>query len=149
MNRAPTRMPGAVAAGLALAVVLDTAAQVAWKLAVPVDPRRSLIGAVAATAASPWFYLTLAALVAQLVNWIRVLARADLSFAQPITALGYVTVLAVSGLALGERVPPAKVAGVALILVGVACISRTPFRTQAGGGPERGAAGAAPSRCAS
>ncbi len=149
MHPATTRMPGAVAAGLALAVILDTAAQVAWKLAVPVDPGRSLAGAVAAAVTSPWFGLALAALAAQLVNWLRVLARADLSFAQPFTALGYVTVLAVSGLALGERVPPARVAGVALILIGVACVSRTPVRTPAAGGPERGAAGAAPSRCAS
>ena len=38
------------------------------------------------------------ALVAQLANWLWVLAQADLSFAQPITALSYITVLAFSPL---------------------------------------------------
>ncbi len=143
MNRDPNRIPGAVVTGVALAVVLDTVAQVAWKLVVTAAPRGSLSAAAAGVAASPWFALAMAALAAQFVNWVRVLARADLSFAQPFTALAYVTVLAASGLALGEPLPPARIVGIALILVGVFCISRTPVRTLPAGGVGRGVAAAA------
>jgi drug/metabolite transporter (DMT)-like permease len=66
---------------------------------------------------------------AQLFNWIRVLARSDLSFAQPFTALSYISVLAISHHSLHENLSVSKMAGVVLILVGVFFISRTPFRT--------------------
>jgi drug/metabolite transporter (DMT)-like permease len=66
---------------------------------------------------------------AQLFNWMRVLARADLSFAQPFTAISYITVLAISCHSLNESLSVSKMFGVALILVGVFFISRTPFRT--------------------
>ena len=67
---------------------------------------------------------------------MRVLARADLSFAQPFTALGYITVLAISAHSLHEQISAPKVLGVALILLGVFFISRTPFRTTGVPGPE-------------
>ena len=73
---------------------------------------------------------------AQLFNWVRVLARADLSFAQPFTALSYISVLAISAHSLHENISTAKVLGVALILLGVFFISRTPFRTTGAHGPE-------------
>jgi drug/metabolite transporter (DMT)-like permease len=60
---------------------------------------------------------------------MRVLARADLSFAQPITALSYITVLVLSRLALHEKVSLPKILGTALILLGVFLISQTPYRT--------------------
>ncbi len=130
MKGGPINLPRAVMAGLAAAVVLDTTAQVAWKLAVSAVPRRASLAAAAAQgASSPSFFAAMAALGAQLYNWIRVLARADLSFAQPITALGYVTVLAISGRWLHEPMPAPKLIGVGLILAGVFCISRTPLRT--------------------
>src|SRR5581483_10521451 len=111
-----------VVLGLALAVVLDTFVQLAWKTAAQAapaaDPVRGLL-------ASPWFWAAMAGFAAQLANWLGVLARADLSFAQPITALSYVTVLALSRLWLHEPVGPARAAGVGLILLGVLFVSRT------------------------
>jgi drug/metabolite transporter (DMT)-like permease len=79
--------------------------------------------------ANPLFYAAMLAFGAQLFNWLRVLARADLSFAQPFTAISYITVLAISCHSLQESLSVSKIFGVALILVGVFCISRTPFRT--------------------
>ena len=78
-----------------------------------------------------YFYIAMLAFGAQLVNWIRVLARADLSFAQPFTALGYVTVLAVSRHSLQEEISAMKILGVMLIFLGVFFISRTPHQTGA------------------
>ena len=69
------------------------------------------------------------AFAAQLLNWMRVLSRADLSFAQPFTALSTITVLAVSVLSLHERLSLFKIIVIGLVLLGVYFISRTPHRT--------------------
>ena len=57
------------------------------------------------------------------------------SFAQPITALSYVTVLAISARFLHEDLPPSRLAGVGLILAGVWLVSRTPAETAEGAAP--------------
>ncbi|HTZ21063.1 MAG TPA: EamA family transporter [Opitutaceae bacterium] len=130
MNRIPTKLPGAVVVGLVLAIVLDTFIQIAWKLSVahvPVDA--SVVATARGALSSPFFYAAMVAFGAQLFNWMRVLARADLSFAQPFTALSYISVLAISCHSLHEDLSVSKMFGVALILVGVFFISRTPFHT--------------------
>jgi drug/metabolite transporter (DMT)-like permease len=128
----PPHIPRSVVVGLALAIVLDTVIQIAWKLGVSGGAPEAGTGAILRGAlGNPWFYLAMLAFAAQLVNWLRVLARADLSFAQPFTALSYVTVLTLSSHSLHESLSPAKLAGVALIIVGVGCISRTPSTTSA------------------
>ena len=130
MNRIPTKLPGAVVVGLVLAIVLDTFIQIAWKLSVahvPIDA--SVVATARGALSSPFFYAAMVAFGAQLFNWLRVLARADLSFAQPFTALSYISVLAISCHSLHEDLSVSKMFGVALILVGVFFISRTPFHT--------------------
>lgn len=72
--------------------------------------------------------------VAQLWNWLRVLQIADLSYAQPITALSYITVLGLSALWFGEHIDALKVVGIVLILAGVWFISRGPHHSNAGHG---------------
>lgn len=138
MNAAPTKLPGAVIVGLVLAVVLDTFVQITWKMSVADLPANAPFAAVVAGAmATPLFYLAMLAFGAQLFNWMRVLARADLSFAQPFTALSYILVLAISGHSLHEHISATRIAGVVLILGGVFLISRTPYLTA----PTSGASG--------
>lgn len=130
MKRTPPKLPGAVVVGLILAIVLDTFIQITWKLAVsPIPVDASVVATTRAALSSPLFYAAMLAFGAQLFNWMRVLARADLSFAQPFTAISYITVLAISCHSLHESLTGSKMFGVALILVGVFFISRTPFRT--------------------
>jgi uncharacterized membrane protein len=137
MKRVQMKLPGAVVCGLVLAIVLDTIIQITWKLAVSGVPENaSVADTVRATLSSPLFYAAMLAFGAQLFNWMRVLARADLSFAQPFTALSYITVLAISTRSLHESLSTSKMFGVALILLGVFFISRTPFRTAGIPGPE-------------
>jgi len=69
------------------------------------------------------------AFIAQLVNWTRVLAQADLSFAQPFTALSIISVLAVSSYTLREKITPLEILGIAMILLGIYFISQTPHDT--------------------
>jgi len=130
MKSHQSKIPRSVIVGLVLAIVLDTVIQIAWKLGVSALPAGSSAGATALSALSnPCFYLAMLALGAQLYNWTRVLARADLSFAQPFTALSYLTVLALSGRFLHESISGPKAIGVGLILLGVFFISRTPSST--------------------
>ena len=127
------RLPGKIIAALVLAIVLDTVTHIVWKLAVAGLPDDATVAAVARAAlTSPFFYVALFAFGAQFVNWMRVLAHADLSYAQPLTALGYVAVLLVSAVLLHERISAGRILGVALILAGVYFISRTPHRTSGG-----------------
>lgn len=123
-------IPFPVILGLLATVVLDTVIQLTWKRAVSETPEATepfliLAGALA----SPYFYLSMAVFVGQMFNWLIVLRHADLSFAQPFTALSYISVLVLSVQFLGETVTATRVLGVGLILVGVLLVSRTPCRT--------------------
>lgn len=130
MKGGPTKLPGAVMVGLVLAIVLDAFTHLAWKLAVLGVPGDATVVAITRGAlSSPYFYAAMLGFGAQFYNWMRVLKHADLSFAQPLTALGYVAVLAISAHSLHEKISAFKVLGIGLILAGVFFISQTPFRT--------------------
>jgi len=131
---ARTKVPPRVIVGLVATVVLDTVIQLTWKMAVshlPEDagPYAILTGALS----RPVFYVAMGVFAVQMINWLTVLKHADLSYAQPFTALSYISVLALSAHSLHETVSPTKILGVGLILIGVFFISRTPFRTPPAG----------------
>ena len=111
---------------LALAVVLDTAVHIVWKLAVTELPASSSIpGFVAAASRQPLFLIVAALFVWQLVNWLRVLEGSDLSYSQPITSLSFISVFVLSALYLDESVSALKVLGIAFVIAGVCFIGRT------------------------
>ena len=133
MKLGRTNVPASVVVGLVVAIILDTVVQIAWKRGVSGLPPGSSVSATARGAlANRYFYVAMLAFSAQLVNWLRVLARADLSFAQPFTALSYITVLTLSSRFLHENLSPSKVVGVGIILLGVYFISRTSSLTTGG-----------------
>src|SRR5258706_7458142 len=77
--------------GLLLAVALDVVAQLCWKAAAGSSPASAgVLAALGAAAVHPLGLALPVIFAAQFFNWIRVLSRADLSFAQPIMALSYV-----------------------------------------------------------
>jgi len=121
-----TKVSVRLAVGLAIAILLDTVQQLAWKMGMVAIPED----------ASPWetiraaFHEPLLALVAllmvvRLINWLKVLELADLSYAQPITTLSYVTVTVLSAVYLKETMTPLQITGIAIVLAGVWCISQT------------------------
>ena len=130
-----------LAVGLSLAIVLDTAIQTLWKRASATLPQVDLtgmraVGAVAQSAfGNPLFYLVALLMAAQMLNWLKTLDHADVSFALPITALSYVSVAAVSALWLSETLTLGRVVGMALILAGVFLVSRTDPKTGPGSSP--------------
>src|SRR5581483_137893 len=126
-------LPAWLTARLALAIALDSAVQLLWKLAALQLPGSLSPSALAAAALHQPLFLLLGALfVWQLANWLRVLEASDLSYSQPITSLSFVSVFALSVLFLGERVDAAKIFGIAFVFAGVWLIGRTPHDRRAG-----------------
>ena len=122
--------PAALVLRLALAIALDTAVQVLWKLGAEQLPGTASVSAAAEAALHQPVFLLVAALFCwQLVNWLHVLEISDLSYSQPITSLSFVSVFAVSVAWLGESVDAQKVAGIALVFAGVWFISRSGHST--------------------
>ncbi len=131
-------VPPGVWVGLSLAVVLDVPVQLMWKalmvkFAAPGrGPRGTDLLHVArwfVGQARTWGLLGL--FLAQFLNWIWVLGNADLTFAQPFTALSYVAVAAGAVLYMGEHLSPARVVGIGTILAGVLLVGSTDHRTTA------------------
>ncbi len=123
---AASTLPPGLVFRLALAVILDTAVHIVWKLAVLQLPDPgSLSAAIDAASREPLFLLVAALFVWQLINWLRVLESCDLSYSQPITALSLILVLALSALYLGESVDALKLLGIGFVFAGVWFISRT------------------------
>ena len=121
-----SRIPLKLVLGLTLAITLDTAVQLLWKIAVgglPVD--QTLAATALAGLHQPIFLVVGGLLAGQMVNWLTVLDHADLSYAQPFTALSYVSVLLLSATMLGEELGRLQLLGIGFILAGVWCISRT------------------------
>jgi drug/metabolite transporter (DMT)-like permease len=120
-----------VVAILALAIALDTLSQLLWKLAATRLPEslspESLLHAIAH---DPLPLLVIGVFIIQLVNWLLVLERVDLSYAQPFTALSYVSVCLLSAWLFGERMDLHKGLGVSLVLAGVALVSASPARRE-------------------
>jgi drug/metabolite transporter (DMT)-like permease len=116
--------------GLVLAIALDTSAQLCWKAATfhaSVSP--SMWQTLAITFRQPLFLITVFLIIVMFFNWMTVLSNADLSYAQPITALSYVTVSVAAVALFGENIPPQRTIGIIMILFGVWFISGTSHRT--------------------
>src|SRR5258707_5920801 len=79
--------------GLALAILFDTIQQLVWKEGmggIPDDA--SPWETINAALHEPLLGLVAILMLLRLINWLKVLELADLSYAQPITSLSYVTV---------------------------------------------------------
>jgi drug/metabolite transporter (DMT)-like permease len=130
------RTPLKVWIGLALAVALDVPVQLLWK---------ALMLKYGDAAHGPrlidlfhqfrWFahqsrtWVLLGFFLCQFVNWMWVLGNADLSYAQPFTALSYVAVSGCAAFYFHEHLSPLRITGIALILLGVIFVGSSLHRT--------------------
>ena len=76
-------------------------------------------------ASQVWVWAGLAIFAVSAVLWLFALSRANLSFAYPFAALGYVIIVFASYTVLHESVPPLRWAGVALIIAGILLVARS------------------------
>lgn len=74
-------------------------------------------------------WLGIALMLAFMICHMLVLSWADFSFVMPFSAVSYALVPLAGYFWLGETVHPARWAGIALIVLGVLLVSRTPPRT--------------------
>lgn len=126
------RVPLRLIIGLAVAIALDTGLQLVWKTGVAEIPdAASLRDMALSVALNPIFILVILFMATQLVNWLKVLDHADLSYAKPFTSLSYVTVCVLSVLLLGERIAPLQIVGIMVVVAGVWCVSMTKRATLA------------------
>ena len=123
--------------GLFAAISLDTIIQLAWKTTVLETPADvSPWAAFGFVFANPLFLAMIALMTLQFLNWLWVLAQADLSYAKPAAALSYASVPVMSALLLDEPVDSLEIAGLACVIAGVWFISRTsPLSRQEPGRP--------------
>jgi multidrug transporter EmrE-like cation transporter len=110
--------------GLLATIAFDTLGQLLWKQAAQGlpdsnDPRVLMLAAFQ----QPLTWLLAVLLLGQLLLWLAVLRRSDLSFAQPLTSLSYVSVGLLSWGVLGEAWSWRASVSVLLILSGVWLIS--------------------------
>jgi drug/metabolite transporter (DMT)-like permease len=118
-------------AGLGLAIALDTAGQLLWKVCVAGLPASAEPGPIVlAVLHQPLCLVLVAIFLLQLFNWLKVLEHADLSYAQPITSLSYVTVCLLSATLLDERIGLAKTIGVLCVLSGVVLVGQSKAQEQ-------------------
>jgi drug/metabolite transporter (DMT)-like permease len=117
--------------GLLAAIALDTAGQLLWKQAALRLPE-SLSPAIlfASLLRSPWPWVLLCVFALQLVNWLSVLERADLSAVQPFTSLSYVSVVLLSVWLFEERLDTGRLCGILLVLLGVGLVAADAIRRE-------------------
>ena len=120
------KFPIRLAAGLLLAILIDTAVQLVWKsaiLSLPNDGSPWLN--VQTILQSPLAIFVILLMACQFFNWLTVLKNADLSYAQPVSSLSYVSVFCLSVLYLKEATDLIQIAGIIFVVAGVWFISQT------------------------
>jgi drug/metabolite transporter (DMT)-like permease len=125
--------PPRVWIGLAIAVALDAPVQLMWKaLMMKFHAHPQFIDLLHQIR---WFsrelrsWGLLALFACQFFDWIWVLGNADLSFAQPFTALSYVVVSTCAVIFFGEHLGPLRIVGIVCILIGVILVGSSDYRT--------------------
>jgi uncharacterized membrane protein len=88
-------------------------------------PTGRLGGMIAGAVANPWLLIGVALQAAFFFMYLTLLSRAAVSWVLPLMALDYVVVAFLAQAMLAEAVTPVRWAGIALITVGVALVSRT------------------------
>jgi multidrug transporter EmrE-like cation transporter len=69
---------------------------------------------------NPWVVSALAALLLAAVAWMAAMTKLDLSHAYPFTSLAFVLILLASAIFFHEPVTGPKIAGIALVCLGIA-----------------------------
>ncbi len=135
------RTPVRVWVGLLVAVALDAPVQLIWKALMIKygDPARSPHELFTPDLAGAWhqarwftrevrFWALFALFACQFLDWIYVLGNADLSFAQPFTALSYVVVSGCAVAFFHEHLTVVRVLGIGAILAGVVLVGSSDAR---------------------
>jgi drug/metabolite transporter (DMT)-like permease len=79
---------------------------------------------IASSALSPWIYASVTLQIISYVMWMLIVSREKLGVATATVGAGFYTLMALSAwLVYGETLSPVQWAGIALVTLGVVCIS--------------------------
>jgi drug/metabolite transporter (DMT)-like permease len=79
---------------------------------------------IASAALSPWIYASVTLQIVSYVMWMLIVSREKLGVATAAVGAGFYTLMALSAwLVYGETLSPVQWAGIALVTLGVLCIS--------------------------
>ena len=119
-----SRALGLAIAGWALFIAIETATQVVFKFAgATLDDHLGVGHMVAQALATPVVLLGFALYFCGFLIWLTILKGLDLGRAFPMTAMIYVSTLASAVLLFHETLSPTRIAGVAVIALGVALLA--------------------------
>jgi multidrug transporter EmrE-like cation transporter len=114
---------------LAVAILLNSYSNIVIKVrATDLGSARAdkgIASYIVSMALDPWVWTAAVAFASAALLWLLVVRRIDLSVAQPAMALVFVIVPLAAMQFLGEPMPPLRMAGIALILLGVIFVART------------------------
>ncbi len=120
-------MPWRLVVGLLLAIALDTATQTLWKMgAADIPAHVSLWETLDSVANQTVFQIVGILMLCKLINWLRVLEVADLSYVKPVMSLSYVTVSIASVVVLHEHMHWPQIVGIVIVVAGVWLVSQEP-----------------------
>jgi len=111
-------------------VLLNAGAQLALKAATtgtgPIAVAGgSLRSSALVLATAPWFWVAIAAYGFSVLVWVVGLSRVPVSQAYPLLSLGYVVNALAAWWLLSETLSLSRVAGIAIIIVGVVLVARS------------------------
>lgn len=115
---------GLILASVSLNALAQILLRIGTRAALPAG-EGSLVAGFAGLALSPTILAGLACYGFSLLVWLYVLGRVEVSFAYPFLALGFVLVAVAGWQFLGEPMPPARAAGIGIILAGVLVLARS------------------------
>lgn len=107
---------------LILSVTISSVAHLALKLGAPGAAAKVSAGEFL-QALNPWVIAGIGGHGLAMAVWLYALSRVQLSFAYPFLALGYVFVALLSYYVLGEQISLARIAGMAIIIIGLCIVA--------------------------
>jgi drug/metabolite transporter (DMT)-like permease len=85
----------------------------------------SLLKALPDMITNIFLWLSLMCYGISILTWMIVLSRVEVSFAYPFLSIGYIISAVIGYFFMGETVTPIRIAGVAVICIGVVLIARS------------------------
>jgi multidrug transporter EmrE-like cation transporter len=111
-------------------VLLNSGAQLMLKAgaktlqAMSLGSASSVLNAAMGAATQPWIVAGLCCYFISAGLWVIALTRVDVTVAYPLLSMGYVIAAVLAWQIFGEALTPGRIAGIAIILVGVVVLSR-------------------------
>lgn len=78
-----------------------------------------------ALAFNPWLIAGMSCYAISICAWLTVLSKVEVSVAYPLLSIGFIMATVMGYLFLGESINSTRIAGIALICIGIVCISRS------------------------